>query len=59
MRASDVMVRGGFRQPRRHRRRPCRAWGLVGSPEERKALLALAKSAPGMAGVRDEMISAY
>ena len=34
-------------------------WGLVGSPEERKALLALAESVPGVAGVRDEMISAY
>ena len=34
-------------------------WGLVGSPEERKALMALAESVPGVAGVRDEMISAY
>jgi CBS-domain-containing membrane protein len=34
-------------------------WGLVGSPEERKALTALAESAPRVAGVRDEMIPAY
>ena len=34
-------------------------WGLVGSPEERKALLALAETVPGVAGVCDEMISAY
>jgi CBS domain-containing protein len=34
-------------------------WGLVGSSEERKALLALAESVPGVARVCDEMISAY
>jgi len=34
-------------------------WGLVGSPEERKALQALAESVPGVARVCDEMISAY
>jgi CBS domain-containing protein len=34
-------------------------WGLVGSPVERKALLALAESVPGVARVCDEMISAY
>jgi CBS domain-containing protein len=34
-------------------------WGLVGSPEERKALLALAESEPGVVRVCDEMISAY
>jgi CBS domain-containing protein len=34
-------------------------WGLVGSPEERKALLALAESVPGVVRVCDEMISAY
>jgi CBS domain-containing protein len=34
-------------------------WGLVGSPEERKALLALAENVPGVARVSDEMISAY
>jgi CBS-domain-containing membrane protein len=34
-------------------------WGLVGSPKERKALTTLAESAPGVAGVRDEMIPAY
>jgi CBS domain-containing protein len=34
-------------------------WGVVGSPEERKALLALAESVPGVARVCDEMISAY
>jgi CBS-domain-containing membrane protein len=34
-------------------------WGLVGSPEERKALLALAEGVPGVARVSDEMIAAY
>lgn len=34
-------------------------WGLVGSPEERKALLALAESAPGVRAVLDEMIASY
>jgi CBS domain-containing protein len=34
-------------------------WGLVGSPEERKALMALAESVPGVTRVCDEMISAY
>lgn len=34
-------------------------WGLVGSPEERRALLALAEGIPGVARVSDEMISAY
>jgi CBS domain-containing protein len=34
-------------------------WGLVGSPAERKALLALAESVPGVKQVRDEMIPAY
>jgi CBS domain-containing protein len=34
-------------------------WGLVGSSEERKALLALAESVPGVTRVCDEMISAY
>jgi CBS domain-containing protein len=34
-------------------------WGLVGSPQERKALMALAESVPGVARVCDEMISAY
>jgi len=34
-------------------------WGLVGSPEERKALLALAENVPGVARVSDEMIAAY
>jgi CBS-domain-containing membrane protein len=34
-------------------------WGLVGSPEERKALTALAENVPGVAGVQDEMIPAY
>ncbi len=31
-------------------------WGLVGSPEERKALIALAESVPGVRGVSDELI---
>jgi CBS domain-containing protein len=34
-------------------------WGLVGSQEERKALLALAESVPGVTSVSDEMIPAY
>jgi osmotically-inducible protein OsmY len=34
-------------------------WGLVGSPAERKALLALAEDVPGVSRVCDEMISAY
>ena len=34
-------------------------WGLVGSEAERKALLALAESMPGVSGVADEMIAAY
>ena len=34
-------------------------WGLVGSPAERKALLALAENVPGVSRVCDEMIPAY
>jgi CBS-domain-containing membrane protein len=34
-------------------------WGLVGSPEERRALLALAGGVPGVSSVADEMIPAY
>jgi CBS domain-containing protein len=34
-------------------------WGLVGSEAERKALLALAESVPGVSRVCDEMIPAY
>jgi hypothetical protein len=34
-------------------------WDRVGSPEERKALLALAESVPGVARVCYKMISAY
>ena len=34
-------------------------WGLVGSEAERKALLALAESVPGVTRVSDEMIPAY
>jgi CBS domain-containing protein len=34
-------------------------WGLVGSPAERKALVALAEGVPGVSGVIDEMIPAY
>jgi CBS domain-containing protein len=33
-------------------------WGLVGSPAERKALLALAEGVPGVSRVSDEMIAA-
>jgi CBS domain-containing protein len=34
-------------------------WGLVGSPAERKALIALAEGVPGVTDVVDEMIPAY
>lgn len=34
-------------------------WGLVGSPDERKALISLAEETPGVTKVSDEMISAY
>ena len=34
-------------------------WGLVGSREEHKALLALAEGTPGVVSVSDEMIPAY
>ena len=34
-------------------------WGLVGSPAEHKALLALAENVPGVSRVSDEMIPAY
>ena len=34
-------------------------WGLVGSPDERKALTSLAEGVPGVTGVVDEMIPAY
>ncbi|HXY58494.1 MAG TPA: CBS domain-containing protein [Methylocystis sp.] len=36
-----------------------RLWGLVGSPEERKALVALAAEVPGVKRVEDEMFPAY
>ena len=34
-------------------------WGLVGSPAERQALIALAEDVPDVTGVVDEMIAAY
>jgi CBS domain-containing protein len=34
-------------------------WGLVGSQEEHKALVALAEGVPGVVSVSDEMIPAY
>jgi len=34
-------------------------WGLVGSPEEHKALLALAEGIPGVRKISDEMIASY
>jgi CBS domain-containing protein len=34
-------------------------WGLVGSPAERQALIAIAEGVPNVTGVVDEMISAY
>jgi osmotically-inducible protein OsmY len=34
-------------------------WGLVGSPQGRKALTSLVEGVPGVTSVRDEMIAAY
>jgi len=34
-------------------------WGMVNTPEERKALLALAENVPGVVSVSDEMIAGY
>jgi len=34
-------------------------WGLVGSPEEHKALLALAEDIPGVRQISDEMFASY
>jgi CBS-domain-containing membrane protein len=34
-------------------------WGLVGSPQERTALVALAEGTRGVVGVSDEMIPSY
>ncbi len=34
-------------------------WGLVGSPEERRALTALVESVPGVTSIKDEMFPAY
>ncbi len=34
-------------------------WGLVGSADKHKALLALAEDVPGVVGVSDEMIPGY
>ena len=34
-------------------------WGLVGSPEERTALVTLAEGVRGVVGVSDEMIPSY
>src|SRR5215467_1171547 len=34
-------------------------WGLVGSPEERTALISLAEGVRGVVGVSDEMIPSY
>jgi osmotically-inducible protein OsmY len=34
-------------------------WGLVGSQEEHKALIALAEGVPAVVSVSDEMIPAY
>jgi len=36
-----------------------RLWGLVGSPEERTALVALVEGVPGVTAVKDEMFPAY
>lgn len=34
-------------------------WGLVGSPEEHRALLALSENVPGVRKISDEMIASY
>ena len=34
-------------------------WGLVGTPDERSALIVLAEGVPGVTGVADKMIAAY
>ena len=34
-------------------------WGLVGSPDERNALVALAEGVPGVVRVSDELIPSY
>jgi osmotically-inducible protein OsmY len=34
-------------------------WGLLGSQQEHKALVALAEGVPGVVSVSDEMIPAY
>jgi CBS domain-containing protein len=47
--ARNVIVSGGV----------VHMWGLVGSEEERKALVALAEEVPGVTRVSDEMIPAY
>jgi hypothetical protein len=47
---------GGCHHGRQSRRSSV---GLVGSESERKALLALAESVPGVSRVADEMIPAY
>jgi CBS domain-containing protein len=45
----NVIVKGGI----------VHLWGLVYSPSERKALLALAEDVPGVVSVSDEMIPSY
>lgn len=45
----NVIVNGGI----------VHLWGLVGSQEEHKALIALAEGVPGVVSVADEMIAAY
>lgn len=45
----NVIVNGGI----------VHLWGLVGSQQEHKALLALAEGVPGVVSVSDEMIPAY
>jgi osmotically-inducible protein OsmY len=37
----------------------CTFWGLVGSPQEHKALLALAEQVAGVKSVSDETFPAY
>jgi len=34
-------------------------WGMVGSEQERKALVSLAENVPGVTRVSDEMIPSY
>ena len=50
---------GLFQRHPFHRLDVVHLWGLVGSPEERTALISLAEGVRGVVGVSDEMIPSY